>query len=90
MGFIFKIQLSQAIKNGIAKPRENNGTEKETPKLPMSFPRLLAFAVISRRPVHFPWDRINWIKEEPSSEGEDLIIPWDLLKPVLKMCRFHF
>ena len=35
------IQLSEAIKNGIAKPRKDNGTERETPKLSMSFPRLL-------------------------------------------------
>ena len=42
-GFIFKIQLSEAIKNGIAKPREDNKAERETPKLPTSFPGLLAF-----------------------------------------------
>ena len=34
------------------------------------------------RRVYFPWERINWIKEEQSSDGKDFIIPRDLLKPV--------
>ena len=37
---------------------------------------------ISRRRVYFPFDRINWIKEEQSNDGLAFIIPWDLLKPV--------
>ena len=37
---------------------------------------------ISRRRLYFPFDRINWIKEEPSNDGLAFIIPWDLLKPV--------
>ena len=34
------------------------------------------------RRVHFPWDRINWIKEEQSSDSKDFIIPRDFLKQV--------
>ena len=35
------------------------------------------------RRVYFPWDRINWIKEEQStSDSKDFIIPRDFLKQV--------
>ena len=34
------------------------------------------------RRVYFPWERINWIKEEQSSDSKDFIIPRDFLKQV--------
>ena len=34
------------------------------------------------RRVYFPWDCINWIKEEQSSDSKDFIIPRDFLKQV--------
>ena len=42
------------------------------------------------RHVYFPWDRINWIKEEQSSDGKDFIIPRDLLKPVSIKLRVRY